>query len=375
MARTAARARLVAAVVTVGMAAAVPSMAGVATAAERGPAHLLVDDDGRQCPRASFRSIQRAVDAAPAGATVRVCAGTYPEQVTLGPAKRGVQLLAVHGHAAVVKAPASLGGRGAVVHVDGARDVVIAGFTIAGPLPDVTECPDAPRSGVRIGGAGSATVKGNVFDEIRDPTPVDVGCPDGIAVLVGWAGQGDVGSALVAGNTLRRYQEAGITVSNAGSRGHVVENRLAGVGPIAETAQVGVWVSQGAVATVARNDVRDHQTLNECCVAPGVWLDAAAAGTEVIGNVLSANDNALAVITTTGARVARNLITRSTGFDGIFVSDDSTGNAFVGNVLRDNVEVDCRDTSTGGGTAGTANLWAGNTGTTSDPAGLCRPSR
>jgi len=40
---------------------------------------LLVDDDKVQCPTAGFTTIQAAVDAAPAGATIRVCAGTYTE--------------------------------------------------------------------------------------------------------------------------------------------------------------------------------------------------------------------------------------------------------------------------------------------------------
>jgi pectin methylesterase-like acyl-CoA thioesterase len=44
---------------------------------------LLVDDDKVQCPTAGFTTIQAAVDAAPPGATIRVCAGTYTEQVTI----------------------------------------------------------------------------------------------------------------------------------------------------------------------------------------------------------------------------------------------------------------------------------------------------
>src|ERR1700738_1538108 len=44
---------------------------------------LLVDDDKVQCPTATFTKIQDAVNAAPNGATIRVCAGTYKEQVTI----------------------------------------------------------------------------------------------------------------------------------------------------------------------------------------------------------------------------------------------------------------------------------------------------
>src|SRR5437868_8901578 len=40
---------------------------------------LLVDDDNKQCPQAQYHSINEAILAAPAGATIRVCPGTYNE--------------------------------------------------------------------------------------------------------------------------------------------------------------------------------------------------------------------------------------------------------------------------------------------------------
>ena len=38
---------------------------------------FVVDDNGVQCPTAQYTSIQTAVNAAPAGATIKVCPGTY----------------------------------------------------------------------------------------------------------------------------------------------------------------------------------------------------------------------------------------------------------------------------------------------------------
>lgn len=48
------------------------------------PTVLVVDDDMAQCPKAGYSSIQDAVNAAPEGATVRVCPGLYREHVTIG---------------------------------------------------------------------------------------------------------------------------------------------------------------------------------------------------------------------------------------------------------------------------------------------------
>src|SRR5215472_4371934 len=49
----------------------------------RGKPQLLVDDDKVECPNAGFTHIQDAVDAASSGATIRVCKGTYAEQVAI----------------------------------------------------------------------------------------------------------------------------------------------------------------------------------------------------------------------------------------------------------------------------------------------------
>src|SRR5271170_432364 len=44
---------------------------------------ILVDDDKVQCPSAAYTTIQSAVNAANPGDRIHVCAGTYPEQVTI----------------------------------------------------------------------------------------------------------------------------------------------------------------------------------------------------------------------------------------------------------------------------------------------------
>ena len=58
------------------------------------PRVLTVDDDGADCPN-SLRTIQEAVEQAPAGATILVCPGTYRRTVDIkGVAKSGLRVIA-----------------------------------------------------------------------------------------------------------------------------------------------------------------------------------------------------------------------------------------------------------------------------------------
>lgn len=56
--------------------------------------------------------------------------------------------------------------------------------------------------------------------------------------------------------------------------------------------------------------------------------------------------------------------------DGIFIDTGNSENSILDNRFQGNRGFDAEDLSTGTGSAGTANAWSGNTGKTSDPAGL-----
>lgn len=72
----------------------------------------------------NFRSINTAMNAAPEGETIEVQAGTYGERVVV--TKRGMKL---RGMSAVLDG-ALLDGRGIGIHVNGAPDVELTGFTV-----------------------------------------------------------------------------------------------------------------------------------------------------------------------------------------------------------------------------------------------------
>ena len=74
----------------------------------------------------------------------------------------------------------------------------------------------------------------------------------------------------------------------------------------------------------------------------------------------------------TASLIIGNIIQQS-GADGIDVIADNAGNLLIQNSVSLSGGVDCRDATSGSGTAGTADTWFRNRGKHSSPAGLCAP--
>jgi parallel beta-helix repeat protein len=357
------------------------------------PAVLLVDDDGAQFPN---------VDAADPGDTIKVAAGFYDEQVTIPDDKDGLTIRSDRPYLAVIQARETMTGSKAIVLIDGASRVTLRGFTITGPSPDVD-------FGVQVTNGGSATIRDNLITGIRGDELS--GAQTGIGVVVGGS-DGATGTADLFKNTITDYQKGGVIVANEGSRATIRDNTIVGAGPTDLVAQNGIQVSDGARAVIAGNDITNHVYTGEDAEAAGIVT--ADAGTLVISdNIIAGNqdgilveggssvsifgnkvtDSALDGIVlneVTGAVVLNNRVTGS-GRDGIFVVDTfnavfvgnkvrdnerdglhvegtSKNLAIFGNQLRGNTRFDAFDDTIGNGTAGTANLWFGNSiGTKSRP--------
>ncbi len=101
---------------------------------------LLVDDNLTQCPTAQYTTINAAVAAASAGDTIQVCAGIYPETVTVDKqltftgAKSGVDARSSRGGLATELVVDSING-GFLINGD-VNGVRIDGFTITGAGSD-----------------------------------------------------------------------------------------------------------------------------------------------------------------------------------------------------------------------------------------------
>ena len=373
-----------------------------------------------------YHTIESAVLAANPGDTIKVDPGTYAEQVQIYQNSNGVTLnnLKLKGvdQKSIIKLPATapVSQTTAIVEISTAQNVTIKGFTIEGP----GNGGGSIGFGIEVDGGGSANIKHNHITKITD-NPLS-GDQNGIGIEVGYQPTSQTGTANIYDNTIDDYQKGGITVDNTGSSADIEDNTIVGVGPTALIAQNGIQISNGANAKVKCNDVSGNVYTPQTVVSTGILLfnpgtvtvddndvhnndvgiySYGATGPKISNNTASHNNfNGIVLDTTTGAAVYGNTTDKngagdntgmptgdggialfgSTGNtiydnesknntgDGIFADPTSTGNSFTHNTLGGNSNYDAEDQSTGAGTAGTGNIWLGNTGKLSSPPGLVK---
>ena len=256
------------------------------------------------CAHPAYNSVQQAV-AAPA-TTVKVCAGTYTEQVQI---TKGVKIKAEPG--AVLKLPASPANSTTAcdtaigapyqpnqdeVSICTPNPVSISGLKIEALWPAGT-CYDS-MYGVFV--AGGATLKAtNVTVVGAGASPIN-GCQGGVAYEIGTARTepSEVGNASFKGGSVSGYQKNGITVEGTGSSIAVNGTTVTGAGATPETAQNGIQISYGAAGSIKKATVTGNECDNSTCGADsqadyqstGVLFYGAANGSSVTASTINGND-------------------------------------------------------------------------------------
>ena len=395
----------------------VPTVAAAAPPAAPPAGAIVVGTASATCKNPAYPTIQAAVTAAPAGATIYVCAGTYTGPVTID---KQLRLLgAQYGRDArtgrttpAQESVVTSTGAGFVVGaVDG---VTVDGFTFSGSTGDGI---DALNRG------SSFTFVDNVFADNQNGMNVDAAGPARSTIAknrftannrgtIGQAGTGVLftsGAAngiTVSDNLFERHGSAavnsigdpnpanrsvGIVISANSSvddssfavinnaNGALVERNQATKAPSAVDGTIIYIVGNTDRLTVSRNilsgDVGTGISANAAFGAiesTNLLIDANVIRNRTTG--ISINNNHRSV--TVRSNVVQNSTRNGTNPGrGIRLADGSSGVLVTQNAVSGSSDVDCVDESKGNRTAGTADTWTQDAGRTSTPVGLCVPGR
>ena len=312
---------------------------------------------------ADATTIQGGIGAASAGDTVAVCPGTYSEDLEIF-GLDGLTLIATDradNTTTVIQGVADSGGATfpfAVPNIDlQSHGVTITGFTIRSPAAVVGEY----ASGLIIDGTDNK-IYNNKFE-------VSCGTPGSVAIQT-WAlangsqGLGDISGLTIALNTFRS-----LFPNASGCLGYegVFINPQSAVNE--EDPVVVSGNNFGGRLYRAVGVVRSYTDVGFNTIRTGLFTQITDDfGTVPIGIKVFDGSNSV---------IANNSIVGGFFFflprfnTGIWLTADTAGNIVKNNVVQFSATNDCLDESTDTGTAGTANIWTGNTGFNADPADIC----
>lgn len=389
----------------------------------------VVDNDGRGSPAScdgsvrAYRSIQGAVDDSAAGDTVVVCPGSYTGRVVVGQAKDRLTIRASRHLGATVRVGSSSGENSIITIRKGATGVVIQDLKVRYPAVRALTAGIGPAcgvvAGIQVDGQRALLERNNIAATGKGT----LSCGMRYGIAVGYRADG--ASATVRYNTVKDTMAGGIAAGGTATRLSAFRNvvrfwhDLAATGPIPLSARAAGWnglrpagfrgagsgidIFFGAAGSIRENTVEGARTGRgplssgtRLYAATGIIADGTGKAT-VTGNrvyrsgvnlsigglnpipvqaasfpVTVSDNTALSGnvgihVLGTGATIDGNDAHGNGG--GIWAGDASTGNTFVDNDARSNLEMDCLDDSSD--TLPTANTWTDNVGFTDDPDGLC----
>jgi parallel beta-helix repeat protein len=316
----------------------------------------------------NFATIQLAVNAVPAGSTIKICPGNYPEQVVISKRLTLVGISHLTQDAVVISPPAG----GVIVNTTDQRGPVAAQILVqntAGPVSISNLTVDGKGNqytaddlrGINYQDASGIVNHVAVRNEI--PNDIPTGDQSGQGILVETTNSTSA-TLTVENSSVHNYNKNGIVARYAGATLIATGNYVQGSGPIDVIAQNGIELAvDGATGSIKNNTVIDNfYTPNTSSSADILLYDAAENGSIVSGNTLGNSNYAVSLFTDTvgtygdGVSVTGNKIFGTSTFDAIDAC--TNGNTITGNTIFNSSEsgihldASCGGTGTGGNVSG-----------------------
>lgn len=217
-----------------------------------------------------FTTIQAAVNAVPAGSTIKICPGNYPEQVVID---KNLTLKGVESDTAfnpVIVAP-SLGGFVANTSSLTSGAPLAAQILVESPATDVeinhlavdgsgnnlnAGCSDTRLVGVYFQNASGVVNFVAVRNQAQNAANFGCAGSAGLGIFVQSAGPSTPSSVTIRNTSLYGFQKNGITANETGTTVQIRGNSVVGAGPVG-IAQNGIQIGFGATGLVENNVIAD----------------------------------------------------------------------------------------------------------------------
>jgi nitrous oxidase accessory protein NosD len=228
-------------------------------------AQLVVAPNKNECPNAAFTQIQAAINAANPGDHIRICPGTYAEQLTIAkPLNIDADNGAILQPGPIVQNTTSLFDASPIataILVADTTDVSIRGLIVDGINNGVSQCgPDL--IGIMFRNASGAVADSAIKSfTLRAGL---AGCQSGTGIFV-QSGAGQTSTVSIDNCTIHDFQKNGVTGNEIGTTVFVQRNVVTGIGPTPAIAQNGIQIGFGAKGAIRRNIVTN--SLYSLCTA------------------------------------------------------------------------------------------------------------
>jgi len=258
-------------------------------AASASAAQLVVAPNKTECPNAAFTQVQAAINAANPGDHIRICPGTYAEQLTIAkPLDIDADNDAILQPGPIVQNTTSLFDASpiaAAILVADTTDVSISGLIVDGINNGISQCgPDLIGIMFRIasGAVADSAIKNFTLSASL------AGCESGTGIFV-QSGAGQTSTVTIDNCAIHDFQKNGVTGNEIGTTVFIRRNVVTGIGPTPAIAQNGIQIGFSAKGAIRHNVVTNtlYSLCTEVATCQAVATDILVTqsdGIEVSGN-------------------------------------------------------------------------------------------